>query len=330
MKSKRFTVTAFLTISIALAILFFAAINVGSLQVGVRELFHGLFVEYNETVATIYDLRFPRIFVALLAGGAIAVSGVLFQAVMKNPLADPALVGISSGANFTALLITMLCPKLFFSIPLLATIGGLITFVIIYALSWKQGLNPLRVILVGVAIDAILSGIVEAFGSMGGSSFSGVASVVNANVTMKTWDDVTILASYVGASFLFAVLLSNQCNLLALEDRTARAIGININLVRAYISIIAVMFASVSTAIVGVIGFLGLIVPHIARLIIGSDSKVLIPFSFLFGSFLLLLADTIGRVIAAPYEISSSIIMAVIGGPCFILLLRKSNRLESK
>ena len=329
MKSKKYKVVAYGILGLSLCILFFVALNVGSLKVSVGELLHGLFVEYNETVATIYDLRFPRIFIALLAGGAIAVSGVLFQAVMKNPLADPALVGISSGANFTVLVVTMVFPQLLYSIPLLATLGGLVTFAIIYSLSWKQGLNPLRVILVGVAIDAVFSAMIEACSSMGGSS-SSVASIVNASITMKTWSDVSTLFLYVSIAFVGAMCCAGTCNLLALEDRTARAIGININLVRIYISFIAVMLASVSTAIVGVIGFLGLIVPHIARLIIGSDCKVLIPFSFLLGSFLLLLADTIGRVVAAPYEISASIIMAVIGGPCFILLLRKNSRLESR
>lgn len=329
MKSKKICVMAFTSLSISLGLLFLIAINVGSLKVSVSELFRGLFIEYNDIVATIYDLRFPRIFVALLAGGAIAVSGVLFQSVMKNPLADPSLVGISSGANFTALIVTLVAPQFIFSLPLIATLGGLITFAMIYSLSWKEGLNPLRVILIGVAVDAVFSGIISAIGNMGGSS-SNVANIVNASITMKTWSDVYTLFIYVSIAMVIALCCSRQCNLLALDDRTARGIGINMNIVRIYVSVIAVMLASVSTAIVGVIGFLGLIVPHIARLMIGSDCKVLIPFSFLLGAFTLLLADTIGRVIVAPYEISASIIMAIIGGPCFIFLLRKNSRLESK
>lgn len=325
MKSKKQNIVLFSGILLALLILFFTAINVGSLKVSVSELFRGLFIEYNGTVATIYDLRFPRIFVALLAGGAIAVSGVLFQAVLKNPLADPALVGICSGANFTALIVVALAPKLFYSIPLLASVGGLITCGLIYSLSWKEGLNPLRIILVGVAIDAILSGILEAFGSMGGSSSSGVASIVSASITMKTWKDVKILAIYVGITMIVAFCIAGKCNLLALEDRTAKSIGVPIHWVRLYVSVIAVVLASTSTAIVGVISFLGLIVPHIARLLIGSDCRKLIPFSFLFGAFTLLLADTIGRVILAPMEVSASVIMAIIGGPFFIFLLRRKS-----
>jgi iron complex transport system permease protein len=118
--------------------------------------------------------------------------------------------------------------------------------------------------------------------------------------------------------------VTGQCNLLALEDKTARSIGVNVTRSRIVISMIAVLLASIATAVIGTISFLGLIVPHIARLLVGSNHKVLIPYTSLLGAFTLLLADTLGRTIAVPYEISASIIMSVIGGPFFIILLRRS------
>lgn len=317
---------SFLVIALLLLILFFAAVNIGSLKVSFRELFRGLFVEFNDDVATIYDLRFPRIIISMLAGAAIAVSGVLFQAVLKNPLADPGIIGISSGASFAAVMITAFAPTLFFFTPLFAFLGGVIAFFLVYSLSWKGGLSPLRIILVGVAVNSMFTGLSSGLNSMSGGNMSGVASIVNGNITMKTWDDVKTLVPYVIAGLILAIIFSGKCNLLSLEDKTARGLGVNVNTMRITISLVAVLLASISTAVAGAISFLGLIVPHIGRILVGSDHKALIPFSMLFGAFTFLLADTIGRIVASPYEISASIIMSVVGGPFFIILLRRSKK----
>ncbi len=310
----------------ALLILFLYAVNTGSLKVSPGELFKGLFVEYNPNVATIYDLRFPRIFVAMLGGAATAVSGVLLQAVMKNPLADPGIIGISSGASFVAVLITAFMPSLYFYTPILAFIGGIIAFMLVYGLSWKGGLSPLRIMLVGVAVNSMFTGLMSAFNSSTGSNYSGVASIVNANITMKTWSDVKILFIYTFIGLIASLFVLRQCNLLALEDMTAQSIGVNVTKMRIIVSVIAVLLASISTAVVGPISFLGLIVPHIARILVGSNHKILVPYSIILGAFVLLFADTLGRTIAAPYEISASVIMSVVGGPFFIILLRRSKK----
>lgn len=310
----------------ALLILFLYAVNTGSLKVSPGELFKGLFVEYNPNVATIYDLRFPRIFVAMLGGAATAVSGVLLQAVMKNPLADPGIIGISSGASFVAVLITAFMPSLYFYTPILAFIGGIIAFMLVYGLSWRGGLSPLRIMLVGVAVNSMFTGLMSAFNSSTGSNYSGVASIVNANITMKTWSDVRILFIYTFIGLIASLFVLRQCNLLALEDMTAQSIGVNVTKMRIIVSAIAVLLASISTAVVGPISFLGLIVPHIARILVGSNHKILVPYSIILGAFVLLFADTLGRTIAAPYEISASVIMSVVGGPFFIILLRRSKK----
>lgn len=326
MPTVRKKILSFVITAAALLGLFLIAVNTGSLKVSPAELFEGLFIRYNEDVATIFDLRFPRIFIAMLGGAAMAVSGVLLQAVMKNPLADPGIIGISSGASFAAVIITAFFPALYFFTPLFAFLGGMAACVIVYSLSWKGGLNPLRIILVGVAVNSVFTGLMQAFNSMTGSTYSGAASIVNANITMKTWGDLNTLLWYVLAGLILAVIVTGKCNLLALEDKTARSLGVNVTAVRIGVSLIAVLLASISTAVIGVIGFLGLIVPHIARLLVGSDHKVLVPYSVLLGAFTLLLADTVGRTIAAPYEVSASIIMSVVGGPFFILLLRRSSK----
>ncbi len=326
MISTRKKVLAFCLTAAALAALFLWAINTGSLKVTPGQLFRGLFVAYDENVATVYDLRFPRIFIAMIGGAATAVSGVLLQAVLKNPLADPGIIGVSAGASLTAVLITAFLPALYFFSPLFAFLGGMLAFLLVYSLAWKGGLSPLRIILVGVAVEAMFSGLSSAFNSATGSNYSGVASIVNANISMKTWSDVRTLAIYAAVGLIAALFTVGRCDLLALEDRTAQSLGINVTASRIVISVIAVLLASISTAVVGTISFLGLIVPHIARLLVGSRHRVLIPYTMLLGAFVLLLADTLGRTIAAPYEISASIIMAVVGGPAFVILLRRSTK----
>ncbi len=320
---------SFVVMALLLFGLFFASINIGSLQISVKELMRGLFVESNDTVATIVDLRFPRILISMLAGAAVAVSGVLFQAVLKNPLADPGIIGISSGASFVAVVITAFVPTLYFFTPLFACLGGIFAFALVYTLSWKGGLSPLRIILVGVAVEAMFSGLSSGLNAMTGSTYSGVASIVEGNITMKTWSDVNTLWPYVLVGLILALVFTRMCNLLSLEDKTARSLGVNVNTMRIVISVVAVLLASISTAVAGAIAFLGLIVPHIGRLLVGSDHRALVPFSMLLGAFTFLLADTIGRTIASPYEVSASIIMSVVGGPFFILLLRRSKKYAS-
>lgn len=317
-------VAAFLVTMAALIALFFVAVNTGSLQVGPMQLLSGLFVSYDETVSTIYDLRLPRILIAMVGGAATAVAGVLLQAAIRNPLADPGIIGVSAGASFAAVLVTAFFPMLLFFTPVFAFAGGLVAFGLVYSLSWRGGLSPLRIILVGVAVGAMFTGLMSAFDSGTGSTMSGVASLVDANITMKTWDDFATLAVYAAIGLALALLMAKRCDLLALEDKTARSLGLNVDRARIATSAAGVLLASVSTAIIGPISFLGLLVPHIARILVGTSHRVLVPYAIVMGAFTLLLADTIGRTVAAPYEISAAVIMSIVGGPLFIVLLRRA------
>lgn len=317
-------VAAFLVTMAALVALFFVAVNTGSLQVNPMQLLSGLFVSYDETVSTIYDLRLPRILIAMVGGAATAVAGVLLQAAIRNPLADPGIIGVSAGASFAAVLVTAFFPMLLFFTPVFAFAGGLVAFGLVYSLSWRGGMSPLRIILVGVAVGAMFTGLMSAFDSGTGSTMSGVASLVDANITMKTWDDFATLAVYAAIGLALALLVAKRCDLLALEDKTARSLGLNVDRARIATSAAGVLLASVSTAIIGPISFLGLLVPHIARILVGTSHRVLIPYAIVLGAFTLLLADTIGRTVAAPYEISAAVIMSIVGGPLFIVLLRRA------
>ena len=310
---------------LALLILSAVALSLGGLSVSYGAIVKGLFVAYNPQVALIYDLRFPRVVIALLAGAGIAVSGVLFQAVLKNPISDPAIIGVCSGASFLVLLSSLLLPQLLFYGPILSFLGGGVSFLLIYGLAWKKGLHPVRIILTGIAINALFMGLSTALTSFSASASPLVNALLAGQISQKTWVDVGVLLPYTLVGLGLALLFSRICDLLLLDDQVIRNLGMDGHLLRLGISLIAVLLASAATSVVGVVSFLGLIVPHISRLLVGSKHQVLIPFSALLGAFVFLLADTLGRRLAYPLEISPAIIMSIIGGPYFIYLLRRSD-----
>ena len=323
-------IAAFVTVSLALLVLFFVSINLGSIRLTVPQLLRGLFVEYDRDVASVYDLRFPRILISMLGGACLAVAGALFQAVLKNPLADPGLLGISSGAGFASVLAAMVLPQLYFCTPLFSFLGGLLVFGLVYSLAWKGSLSPLRIILLGVAMQSLFTGLSEALNAMSGGNVSGVASIVNGNITMKTWRDVHLMAVVAGVGLVLALGSARWCNLCGLEDRTVRGLGVDVDKVRFTVSVIAVFLVGGCTAIIGPVSFIGLLVPHIGRILVGSDHRRLLPFSALAGALLFLLADTLGRTLIRPHEMNASVILAIVGGIAFVLLLRRSGGVYGK
>lgn len=329
-KGKLKTSFVFVFTAIALVIVFFLAVNTGGLNVSVSQLVRGIFFEYDENVAIILQMRFPRVIVAILGGAIMAMSGVLVQSVMRNPLADPGIIGVTSGAAFSAVIVSSFFPSLAVFLPLFSFAGGMIAFIAVFMLAWNKDFSPVRLILTGVAIDAFFTGLYQGFNSFTGSNYSGAASIINANISLKTWDDVYILLIYGVICVVLSLLVAGRCNLISLSDKTVMSLGININKTRLMISVLSVLVASVFTAIVGAVSFLGLIVPHVGRMLVGSDHKKLLPYSALLGSLVLLIADTLGRTIAYPYEISASIIFAIIGGPLLVVILRKNGTVFGK
>lgn len=301
--------------------------STGSIKVSVLELVQGLLAGSKGEVEVIKDLRLPRIIVALFAGAALAVSGVLLQAVMRSPLVDAGMIGISAGAGFISMLTVSIFPALFFWMPLFSFTGGALACSLVYWFAWKSGLHPIRIILIGIAVNAVFTGLGQSFNYRGSYAVTSINQVTTSILTMKTWSDVQIITLYGSIGLVLSLLLSSWCNLLALEDKTAKNIGLRVSRARLIISAVAVLLASAATAVAGIIAFAGLLVPHIARLLVGSDHRILIPFSALAGALLIVTADTLGRTLLAPAEIPASIIMTVIGGPFLILLIRKSGHL---
>ena len=318
---------SFISVIILLIIVSIQSALTGSIKVTPFELIHGLITGTNDQVAIIKDLRLPRILIALFAGAALSVAGVLLQAVMRNPLADPGIIGVSAGAGFMSIVVVAFFPTLYFFVPLFAFLGGALAFFLVYSLSWRSGLDPLRMILIGIAVNALFTGLSQGLGFSGSALTQSMSQVMTSTLTMKKWSDADVIILYGTIGLVLAFVVYSWCNYLALDDKTAKNLGVNVNLARLVISLVAVLLASVATAVAGLFAFVGLLIPHIGRSLVGTDHKVLIPFSALAGALLILTADTLGRTIIAPNEIPASIIMAVIGGPFLIFLLRKSDRI---
>ncbi|PZG39178.1 ABC transporter permease [Listeria ivanovii] len=319
----------FVIVAVLLIGTFLWAIQAGSLSVSIPEFIKGLFTGGNETVEVIIDLRFPRIILALLAGAALSVSGLLLQAVMRNPLADAGVIGISAGAKFFSFVILLFLPELYFWLPLFSFIGGALACFLVFFFSYRSDFNPLRFIIIGIAINAVFTGLSDALSSQVALISSQTASNA-ASLAMKKWSDVETLFIYVALGLICAWVLAKWCNVLGLENKMARGFGVPVNRTRIWLALIAVLLASITTAIVGVIAFVGLLVPHIARKLVGGNYQILVPFSILFGALLLLVADTIGRTLFEQMEIPASVIMLIIGGPFLIFLMRKGDFYGSK
>ena len=310
---------SFVVVALLLVATMIYAATTGTIQMGYFEFIEKLFAGDDQDMAAIIDLRFPRIVVAMLAGAALSVAGVLLQAIMRNPLADAGFIGISAGASFTQLVIVSFFPLYFFMTPVAAFAGGALACFFVFLLSWKSGLNPLKLILVGIAINAMFTGLIEVLLSFGASR----SGITTSNLSLQTWADVSLIATYGGIGIVLALIVAKWCNVLVLSDKTAASIGFNVTTARIVIAAIAVLLAASSVVVAGVIAFVGILVPHIARRLVGYDHRVLLPFTALLGALIILIADTAGRTLFMPLEVPASTIMAIIGGPFLIFLLRK-------
>ena len=303
------------------------SLRIGSIDISFKELIDGMFLsKQSNNFLIIRDLRMPRVLSAVLIGGNLAVAGALLQTTMKNPLADPGIIGISSGASLGAIAVMVIFTDLINYKIIIAFIGGIIAACLVYLIGEDKGFSPVRIILAGVCVNSILnalSSMVTVFNSAGVSSIQTwlLGSLVNV-----TWNDFKILALYTIVGIALCLLVIKSCDLMGLGDKTAQSLGLNVNRVRVMITFVAVFLTSISTGVGGVISFVGLVIPHICRFLIGSSHKFLIPFSYFMGGFLLLVADTVSRNIFRPYEIPVGLTMCLVGGPFFIYILRRSKR----
>lgn len=322
-RSRMIIITTFV-VTIVVAII---AIGLGSVHISIPNILTTLLNGRDQEgvyTTIIWDIRLPRVLLALIIGASIAISGALLQAVMGNPLADPGLTGVTSGAAAFVLLILLANPELTHFITLAAFVGGLIAAAIVYALAWRRtAITPITIILSGVAVNALCGGVIGFLSILYSDRLPSAVQWMNGSLAAKGNASLHMIYLYAIIGWVLSIFAIRKANIIRLGDQVATNLGESVTRIRIMLSILAVFLAAISVAAVGMISFVGLIVPHMARLLVGSDYKYMLPMSMALGAIVLLIADTGGRTLFAPLDIPAGILMAVIGGPYFLYLMRK-------
>ncbi|MGK5522939.1 FecCD family ABC transporter permease [Micromonospora sp. URMC 107] len=323
---RRLAVTVAAALVLLLAVL--ASFALGSRALAVDEVWRALVAPDGGEAATIVrELRMPRTALGLAVGLALAVAGVLFQALTRNPLAEPRILGISAGASFGVVLaisvfgVGTLAGYVWFGIA-----GALGAGVLVFAVAAKarEGASPVTLALVGAALDASLASVVYALLSMDARTFEEYRFWVVGGLTGR---DLTVAAQvlpFVLAGLALAALVARGLDALALGDDVARGLGHRIGLVRLGGGVAAVLLTGAAVAAAGPIAFVGLAVPHLARALVGADHRWTLAVSALLGPALLLGADVVGRLVAPPGEVPAGIVTALIGAPLLAFLVRRA------
>ncbi|WP_366918044.1 FecCD family ABC transporter permease, partial [Acidipropionibacterium jensenii] len=266
----------------------------------------------------VWDIRLPRMLLAALVGMNLATSGTILQAVMANPLADPSIIGISSGAGLVGIAILVIHPENQTLVPPLGFAGAMAAALTIYALAWRGGIQPLRIILAGVAVSALCGAGISAVMVLYSDRVQGALMFMNGSMSLRGWTELRMIWPYSLVALAITLMVDSRLNILVLGDDVAGSMGMNVQASRLFFTTLAALLAAVSVAAVGLLSFVGLIVPHIMRLVLGSDHRVLIPGSILCGAALLMLSDTLSRTLFSPVEIPVGIAMAALGVPFFL------------
>jgi len=316
-----------LLLLVILAALAVVSVAIGSAGYSVPEILKAVVSPDQSPIKIIVlSLRLPRMILAILIGASLAASGALLQSVMRNPLADPGTIGVSAGAGTAATTILLLFPGLSASVPVFAFGGAALACVLIYVMAWKDGVDPTRIILSGVAINSVLGAYNSLLQLLNSDSLQGVLAFMNGSLSGKSWYQVKILAVYSIIGLILSFFCIRSANTLQLGDEMAKSLGLKVNASRVFLSAVSAFLAAATVSVAGMIGFVGLVVPHIARLLVGSNYKSMLPVSIVLGSVVLLAADTVGRTVVPGMEIPVGIIMSVCGGPFFLYMLRKGSK----
>jgi iron complex transport system permease protein len=324
---RRHSATTVILVVFGLGLLIsFATLGLGAVRVPQPEATKALFgVGTVDEVRTVRDFELPRILIAWLAGGSLAIAGAVIQGVIRNPLAAPDVIGVTKGAGLAVVLVLLLYPAAAVSyLPAAAFLGGVVAMAIVYLLAYRKGTTPVRLALVGIAVAATFEAIIR-YVMIDQQQAVGTALVwltgSLAHVDMTTvWEFLPWVLVLVPRCFAYSLKL----DLLGLGDDLASGLGVAVERTRRTALLIAVLLASATVAVMGTITFIGLIAPHIARRLVGSRHAVLLPVSAGIGAVLVLVADAIGRGAHPPVEIPAGMITALIGAPYFVYLLSRS------
>lgn len=322
------TIYLYITLIALLAIGLIFSITLGSSNIGLSELLKGLFLKENFKTESIivYNLRLPRALGAIIAGMGLAVSGAILQTVTNNGLAGPNIIGVNAGAGLGVVLISVLLPFNFYLTPIAAFFGAFLTTLLIGAVAVKMNGQKATVILAGIAITAILNAFISLFMLLDDNLPISYRYFSIGGLNGVTIEKIILPFFVVLIAIALSLIFSSKIDALNLNDTTAISIGVNVKLVRFVAILIASLSAAAAVSFAGLLGFVGLAVPHIAKKLVGFKTIRLVPISALIGATLLVYADLLSRIILPKTEIPLGIITAFLGAPFFVALLLRGNK----
>ena len=326
MGKKKFVFSIILCLAL-LSIMAIFSISLGAKSIAFTKVIDVLLRNAPDSLeAAIILQRIPRTVFGILAGGALGISGALMQSITRNPIADPSILGVNTGAS-----LFVVAGIAFFNITVayqyiwLAIIGAGVTAVFVYSVAsmGKDGATPLKLALSGSAVSIVLGSLVSTIMLPNNRVMEAFRFWQVGSIGSATWESIMLISPFLIVGFIISMFISGYLNNLALGDEAATALGTNVVMTRTIGALSSVLLCGATTALAGPIGFVGLIIPHIIRLIFGSEMSKMLPLSFLGSAILMLISDIIGRIISLPGETEVGIVTAVLGAPVFILAIRK-------
>lgn len=309
----------------ALAVIAVLGIAVGAKQIPLDQVWHGVFhYSGNDTDVVVHDVRVPRTLLGLLAGAALGLAGTVMQALTRNPLADPGVLGINAGASAAVVSaisffgVTSLTGYVWFAFA-----GAAVVSVAVYVLGGTRSATPVRLALAGTALTAVLVGYINAVNLMDTAALDKMRFWTAGSLATATMPTVDRIAPFLIVGGVLALLIARPLNAIALGDDQARALGARLTRTRVLAMVAVTLLCGGATAACGPIVYVGLMVPHVVRAVTGPDMRWILPYSAVLSPVLLLGADILGRIVARPGELQVGIVTAVVGGPVFIHLVRR-------
>ena len=319
-KKQNFMILIFIALT---AITFLISVGNGAVQMSPAKIIETLLYDKGSTsYQIIWNVRIPRTIVAALVGINLSLAGVVLQGIMRNPLASPSTIGVSAGAGLVGLIFLILFPQYYYLAPIGSFIGALGATMLIYGLAWNGGVMPTRMILAGVAVSSLFGAGNNALMTFYPDRVSGVLNFMVGGLASITWGDLKLILPYTIICGTILMFLPTRLNILMLGDEVSTGLGLSVEKTRFLFIILSSFLAGSAVSVVGLLGFVGLMVPHITRILIGSDHKYLLPACIFTGAIFVMLCDTVSRVIFQPVEVPVGIIISAIGAPFFLYLLK--------
>ena len=309
-RSKKRNLVMFLGLILLVAVLFISVI-IGTANTSFSDLYNVFVgVQNTESYRILYHIRIPRVLTAMFAGINLAIAGCILQGVLKNPLADPGIIGVSAGAGLAAMVVMIILPEYTNMVPIVAFVGAMIATLILFALA-------------GVAVSAFFAGGMTCLMVFFSDKIQGTVNWMAGGFSGASWKHVTMILPYTIIGLVGVSISSKLLNALQLGDDVAKSLGTRVEATRFFLVTLAALLAASAVSVAGMLTFVGLIVPHMMRLVVGSDFNYLLPSSAIFGGILLIVADTVARTAFSPIEVPVGVFMSFIGAPFFLYLLKR-------